>query len=79
MFVHPDTYGGPPTDPRVSPLLATSHAGLPAAYVQVMEMDPLRDDGVVYERLLREAGVPTKLVQWVVFRASAVSWLTSPP
>ena len=63
VFVHPETYGGPPTDPRVSPLLAPSHAGLPAAYVQVMEMDPLRDDGVVYERLLREAGVPTKLVQ----------------
>ena len=58
-----DTYAGPPTDLRVSPLLAPSHAGLPPAYFQVMAMDPLHDDGVVFERLLREAGVSTQLVE----------------
>ncbi|KAH9923758.1 uncharacterized protein BXZ73DRAFT_26314, partial [Epithele typhae] len=54
----------PPSDLRMSPLLAPSKAGLPAAFVQVMQYDPLRDQGILYERLLREAGVPTKLVQY---------------
>ncbi|KAI0704743.1 Alpha/Beta hydrolase protein [Earliella scabrosa] len=58
-----DTYGAPPTDLRVSPLLASSHAGLPPAFIQVMELDPIRDDGIVYEKVLREAGVPTRLVR----------------
>ncbi|KAH9940129.1 Alpha/Beta hydrolase protein [Epithele typhae] len=53
----------PPTDLRMSPLLAPSKGGLPAAFIQVMECDPLRDEGILYERVLREAGVPTKLVQ----------------
>ncbi|KAI8974889.1 alpha/beta hydrolase fold-domain-containing protein [Trametes punicea] len=50
-----------PNDPRVSPLLATSHAGLPPAFVQVFGLDPLRDEGLLYARLLREAGVETRL------------------
>ena len=58
-----DTYGAPPTDLRASPLLASSHAGLPPAFIQVMELDPIRDDGIVYEKVLREAGVPTRLVR----------------
>ena len=57
------SYNAPPTDLRFSPLLAQSQAGLPPAYIQVMETDVVRDDGIVYERLLREAGVKTKLVQ----------------
>ena len=56
-------YNAPPTDLRFSPLLAPSQAGLPPAYIQVMELDLIRDDGVVYERLLREAGIKTKLVE----------------
>lgn len=35
---------------------------LPKTAVMVAGMDPLRDDGILYERVLREeCGVPTKL------------------
>ncbi|KAF8181748.1 Alpha/Beta hydrolase protein [Mycena galopus ATCC 62051] len=51
---------GPPADPDVSPLLA-DHTGLPPAYLQVCGLDPMRDEGLLYERLLRELGIPTKL------------------
>lgn len=40
---------------------ATAHKGMPPAYVQVSGVDPLRDDGLVYERVLREHGVKTEL------------------
>jgi len=30
------------------------HAGLPKAYFQVCGMDPLRDDSLIYEKVLRE-------------------------
>ena len=63
-FIATETYGAPPTDPRASPLLAPNHAGLPPTYVQVMEQDPCRDDGLVYERVLREVGVKTRLVRY---------------
>ncbi|KAI0757825.1 alpha/beta-hydrolase [Daedaleopsis nitida] len=55
-------YNAPPTDVRVSPVLAETHAGLPPAFLQINECDPLRDEGLLYERLLREAGCATRLV-----------------
>ncbi|KAI0738664.1 alpha/beta-hydrolase [Daedaleopsis nitida] len=62
MYAYFAMYNGPPADVRLSPVLATSHAGLPPAYFQCMECDPLRDEGLLYERLLRESGCTTKLI-----------------
>ncbi|KAJ6506536.1 Alpha/Beta hydrolase protein [Mycena sanguinolenta] len=55
-----DCLNGPPTHPDISPLLA-DHTGLPPAYIQICGLDPHRDEGLLYERLLREKGVPTRL------------------
>ncbi|KAJ7765123.1 Alpha/Beta hydrolase protein [Mycena olivaceomarginata] len=44
--------------PEISPLLL-SHEKLPHAYIQVAGLDPLRDEALLYTRLLRECGVLT--------------------
>jgi acetyl esterase/lipase len=32
----------------------SGHGDLPPAYFQICELDPLRDDAIVFERILRE-------------------------
>ena len=67
LLIHdlPDKYGGSPTDPEVSPLLYPSQAGLPPTFFQIAGLDPLRDEGLLYEKLLREACVKTRLIMYV--------------
>ena len=48
-------------DPRISPLLAESLAGLAPAMVVTAGFDPLRDEGEAYAARLRADGVPTML------------------
>ncbi|KAF7297779.1 Abhydrolase-3 domain-containing protein [Mycena kentingensis (nom. inval.)] len=49
-----------PSDPTASPLLAL-HNNLPPTVIQVAGLDPLRDEGLLYNDLLRNAGVKTRL------------------
>lgn len=51
-------------DPLVSPLFGRLD-GLPPALVQTADVDPIRDDGIRYAAALREAGVPTRLTNYL--------------
>ena len=49
----------PPAD--MAPGRAADLADLPAAYIAVAGLDPLRDDGIRHGELLADAGVPTQV------------------
>jgi acetyl esterase len=51
-------------DPLLSPLFGRLD-GLPPALVQTADRDPIRDDGFRYAAALREAGVPTRLTNYL--------------
>jgi acetyl esterase len=46
---------------RLSPMLATSFAGVAPAVVVTAELDPLRDEGEAYARSMAAAGVRVEL------------------
>ena len=47
-----------------APARAKDLRGLPPAYIQTMEFDPLRDEGIQYALRLLEHGVPVELHQY---------------
>ena len=58
-FYRPDPSVG--ENAYASPIEAETLAGLPAAYIETAEFDPLRDGGILYAERLRQCGVPVEL------------------
>lgn len=56
--------GADPADPLVSPIRRTDLTGLPPALVVTGQYDPMRDEGELYGRRLREAGVETTVSRY---------------
>ncbi|MFD7562974.1 alpha/beta hydrolase [Streptomyces tendae] len=56
--------GADPADPLVSPIKRTDLTGLPPALVVTGQYDPMRDEGELYGRRLREAGVRTTVSRY---------------
>jgi acetyl esterase len=59
--------------PYAAPARATDLSGLPPAYISTAEMDPLRDEGILYALGLLRAGVSVELHQFPgTFHGSAL-------
>ena len=58
---HKKSGGSAPAPPYAAPLHRESFAGLPPAWVEVAEFDPLLDEGRQYAEALKAAGVPVEI------------------
>ena len=56
--------GGRPADQYASVALAHDLTGLPKTYLTVNQIDPLRDEGMIYASRLMAANVPTEIHCW---------------
>jgi acetyl esterase/lipase len=54
------------TDPANFPIFASSFEMFPRVYMQVPGLDPLVGEGLLFEKILREHGVETKLDYYAV-------------
>lgn len=63
--------------PLRSPIAFASHKDLPPTYFQICGMDPLRDEALIYEEILRkESGIKTKVDLYPGLPHGFWSWFT---
>jgi acetyl esterase len=58
----PGVRGSEDVSPYAAPARAEDLSGLPPAFVNTCQFDPLRDEGITYAQRLAQANVPTELV-----------------
>ncbi|KAJ7935577.1 Alpha/Beta hydrolase protein [Mycena leptocephala] len=58
------SFGEETQRPEVSPLLYQSHKGLVPTVIQACGLDPLRDEALLYDKLLKDEGVKTRTITY---------------